>query len=865
MPRLYNTKTRQSEVLPYDQIPDAILSGSHSYRANDLIPVISPEGDAGTIQATELVPALKNGFKLESPEQSSVREAVAENRNLSGSAKVALKSFGNQLMFGALDPLLNADKSPLERLKDEAIKNDHDIANAIGGATGFGASLFVGAPVFKGAELVGQGAERIIAKQLADYGLKRGSESVAKDLATRIATNAGRLSTEAVTLAAPKAATEAIVGDPDLAAETLISNGLFGLGLGAVGGVVSTGASRAKKLIDKFAASTEDIAKMAGPKATREDSVVAALSKRNPDDLAYSKINIKRMENAPSLDEAAQNSLPKQVTEDWEKFQGMLDKKEKLVGSILDKAEIKVNTKEISDQIDNIIARVKSEGIDVTEQGQAAISRLEGYKQRLVPTELVAKEVPVTKIVKNADGKMVESTTMELQRVPVPKYRDMTGKEIRKFVQGLRKDNKAWNKPIGAGITESEQSVMNLSESMSERLKDLVGPKYRKEMSEYADMVRTATAFEKQTRVNNWFQNRFKKPIQDKVLGGQASELKINPEQVSWIKTINDLGKYVGKDYETMVKDRLIFARVFPQKAMKGDAETLTSKITDLVNKVDVSKPLQTAGAVLNATGLGTESLLKYYVSNGSIIKSAEKSINKIMTIPEKISGLIGKHVPVSLETTSVGAMGRFLGHDAPKDRKEQLKEINKKASEFNQNPAMAAEHMAQVADGLQPTIADAVTAKNMLIAQYIGETIPKPKSLPSPFNRYEWEPTDRELAQFERRIHAINDPMSVIDDMESGTVTREAIDAVKNVYPKLFELIQNKVVEAMEDNKDPVPYSARIKLSLLMDEPFDPSLEPKAIARYQKNYTTEPEQPMPGKPVNMPSLETDTQRISNN
>jgi len=840
MPRIFDPTTREEIQLPEAELNEAIASGRAAFAANDLINVISPDGKSGTIPATKIREAItQGGFKIESPLEQAVREHVEKNDTLSGSVKVGLDQFANQALFGVPGIIGDKYKTPLEKLKDDAVKNDHQIANAIGGVTGFGTSLFVGGPLFKGASKAGTIAEKAVASGLAEVGIKRGAQSLASDLAARVLENAANMGVQSAIVSAPQAGAHLINGDPELAAETLISNGKLGLGLGSIGGVFSTAGSRLTKAFSKSSLEGEGLNAAKNLNQTvnetsKTDDLVSVLTKKTPEDIAYTKANIKRMEATPSMDEAAEKSIPKMFKEDYDKFVDVdLPAIEKKVSATLEKAKVKVNTKELADKIDNIVTQIESEGA-FTEQEAKAIRRMLDYKERLVGGDL-----------KN------------------PIYKDLTGNQLRKYMQKLRKDNSAFrklNSPMGGDFTMPESVLMDYSESISNSLKDKVGPAYKDLMQDYASKVKLSINLDKQLSVNNAFQNRIKKPIQDKALGGYST-ISFNPKQTNWYKNIEDFSKISGKDYPTMINDRLVYAKMFPERALKGDQPTLTAKIADLAGKIDLAKPLQT---ITNIITPSSETLLHSYVTNGGIINAATRSMTKINRIPEALNNFITKRTPATLEASSLSAIQRFLGSSEKKSNEDQIKELNEKLGEFNENPSLASEHMSQVTGQVPENIASAVTAKNVQIAKYLQNTIPKPISIPGPFNRQVWKPSDSEMFKFNKRVKAVENPLSMIDQLENGTLSKETVETVKEIYPKLFEQIQNKVVESVQSHKGTIPYSARIKLSLLMGETFDNSLQPQNIRMMQQKFQKNPVQPQKTSgTINLPSLQTEAQRIS--
>jgi hypothetical protein len=306
---LFNTTTRQPETLPFDQIPNAIISGTHSYAANATVNVVDENGKAYQLPATQLKDALGQGFKLESPKQSAVREYVDENKGLGGMAKVALGKFADEALLGIPQVIAEHKMDPLATDKWEALKKEFGGATAAGSTAGFIGSLVYGGPLFEGASVAGRAAEKVAAGQLERLGMKVGSESAAKSIAAKMATSAVKIGTEGAVVAAPRALTEASLGDYNAAAESLIAGGLMGgvLGLGA--GALSGPTSRVMKAFNKTIAEespTASAALRAEEQATgpADQGIVSAASDMGASDETIESTikNLKRQKkNAPEI------------------------------------------------------------------------------------------------------------------------------------------------------------------------------------------------------------------------------------------------------------------------------------------------------------------------------------------------------------------------------------------------------------------------------------------------------------------------------------------------------------------------------------------------------------------------------------
>lgn len=93
------------------------------------------------------------------------------------------------------------------------------------------------------------------------------------------------------------------------------------------------------------------------------------------------------------------------------------------------------------------------------------------------------------------------------------------------------------------------------------------------------------------------------------------------------------------------------------------------------------------------------------------------------------------------------------------------------------------------------------------------------------------------EKARFMRYARAVNDPVTVVEDLRAGKITREGVEAVRVVYPQLYAQIQQAAVSRLADLKRPISYAQRVQLSILLGVPGDPSLQPKALSALQSTY----------------------------
>jgi len=259
MSELFNVETRQKESLPQDQLEKAIVSGTHAYKSNADVNVFAPGGRLVSVKGQDLADALRQGYKVETPLQFASRKYAEENKGISGAAKVAIREAADQLSFGVTEAALKATESDLEKAKYQALKNENELASIAGNLGGFVGSMFYGGPLFKAASkagLVGEGAAKLATKAvetaLKNQGLGQfAAARAAGSIAANTLETGAKLGVEGLALMTPKALTEAALGEPKEAAETLAWG--FGIGalLGGVGGFASKSFEKSQATLDK--------------------------------------------------------------------------------------------------------------------------------------------------------------------------------------------------------------------------------------------------------------------------------------------------------------------------------------------------------------------------------------------------------------------------------------------------------------------------------------------------------------------------------------------------------------------------------------------------------------------------------------
>jgi len=91
----------------------------------------------------------------------------------------------------------------------------------------------------------------------------------------------------------------------------------------------------------------------------------------------------------------------------------------------------------------------------------------------------------------------------------------------------------------------------------------------------------------------------------------------------------------------------------------------------------------------------------------------------------------------------------------------------------------------------------------------------------------------------------AVNDPIGVLEQARNGKITAESVEAIKAVYPRLYDQLCDTVIRATVDAKRPVSYQESIRIGILLDRPTNWSMTPKAQKNIQSTFS--PPQTGPG------------------
>lgn len=162
-------------------------------------------------------------------------------------------------------------------------------------------------------------------------------------------------------------------------------------------------------------------------------------------------------------------------------------------------------------------------------------------------------------------------------------------------------------------------------------------------------------------------------------------------------------------------------------------------------------------------------------------------------------------------------------------------------ATEYERDPQAATRRVwdAQGETGrYAPMLAAAQAAKIATAGEFLLSKLPR-HGAPSIYGQERDKPpkvTPSERDEFLRYWRAVNDPLSVVEDVADGKLSVEGVETLRAVYPEIYGQLQNHVLDELAASDTKPPYKARLLLGQLLDLPTDPGLEADMLLALQES-----------------------------
>lgn len=690
------------------------------------VPVISADGQRGTIEVRDMPTALAAGYQLVDSNQvrdeniASERKAMAEG----GQGKLAALEHGfvNWVGAGAPGAYLNYTTGKIDKKKpepgsvtppeDEKFIQEADDAHpwlyGLGAASGIAADTAVtmgAGSALKAAGVAARAAGESVptavkvAESLGNIGKVEEGVSTAAKLLGRTK----QLAVEGALWSAPKALTEASFGDIDAAAQTLGlgvgGNVVFGHVLDALGGVASKGIEQLRGAADNATDKALGIKSGAG-KWT-----------------------------------GVWKEKDKAEFREWARTHGLTDAElGDALQSILDKGH---GYKKAVEKADELINKFGSEIGAVVQKGDDAVraTGFQAYSPQKIAVEL--REL----MEKQAEG--MQSSEIN---------------NVKKAIASL----------------ESEVKKEGATLSTLQRLRQVADSK--------VDYTKEGTTIYKD--IAGIFRDNLKSAVEK--VGTQLNE----PQLLQSFENANK-----GFEFSMFAKENF-------EKAAKQGSSNKFMGITDWI--LGASAPI-----------LGLKSLAAVAVKHLFEGKEGQALLSQLLTgkgnVGERLPNLVPfmyNHVANTQYTIAKGVYDAL--RTVPTRAVIGVSPLGSKGSESNWKKDAVAFEKLQNTPGLQddvlhatteafsgggaPQTAEAMKQQQLAAYGYLQSQLPKPGADRILAPNVKRQPSQREVAAYERKREIVMNPMKVIDHLRDGTLTHDHVEALNAVYPSIAKEIRRNV-----------------------------------------------------------------------
>lgn len=860
MARLYDGKTVAE--ISTQEILEALAAGEWwAYETPPKVPMISPEGRRlfKPFESERVRSALSAGWRFETPEEEKKRWRKEEFGDRPLAAGVAGLARG--LTFGLSDAALAkgeiVDPRVLQAIKEEneAVSYAGEILGAVG-------------PV------VASGGTGAIARGIAGAGaIPRAATALAERTAARLGGGLGGRAVgyglEGAVFGAGQAISEAALEDRDLAAEQMLAH--MGLGATLGGGFAGVGhlIGKGKDVIKRRFARPKP--KRVGPEPGIFEKTAAFGKPFDAEDLAEFTRGPDAKWARQHLHDTAE-TIDKNSEEIFEILRGIKKNEDVILDNwSIGKAEQvqKAIPEEIAEdafqETSNLMGTIQSRLKEMLDAGEGEFDRK--YLQKLTKRlEAVGKHIekvnPENKVLpksakagvfieldglKKDIGKMV--VALKRSRTPLrPLFRTTQAVErmfyeLRDFLQKeslwgamatrQRAINAAWHKWFNA----QEHTIRAAMWRRAGKKPDTFDFIYEPDLAGIKKVLSRSAVPEGRQDIENYLmQLQFSREL----VGEMTKHLDLD-------KAILAKGDDIIKGYGNIIEIA---------KKTRSIAES-KGKFDALMKKAGFGAGRDPLGSYGSAFGLGLlfgSPAAGIGIRAGLDIISNPERLIKARIMIDRLNERMRNKTKSAIQTyLKPSAAAKAAAKAAPKraTRKEVFSEYERAREDLDGlvSPESLQDRLTTALEDmdLPSQEAEGLVMATTRAVDHLRQTAPLAASRAGLLGIQDQQENMSQIQQWMDRMQVIENPLSILDDLQAGTLTLAKVITLRAVYPEIYSRIVQQAAEliANADIKD-LPYQKRIQLTMLLGMPLDATLQNETMATMQESYMKEDKRQAP-------------------
>ena len=267
---------------------------------------------------------------------------------------------------------------------------------------------------------------------------------------------------------------------------------------------------------------------------------------------------------------------------------------------------------------------------------------------------------------------------------------------------------------------------------------------------------------------------------------------------------------------------------------------TLTGKLTGMLGASLGS----VAGPIGSAIGAGSGMAGAAYARNKGEFVAAKlyrklKNLSAIERIEIDVDKRITDGVGSFLRSSRAYAVAHGIRHKDEDVDERTVAHISAMA----RNPEMATERIDRAIGTMKdhaPSVSAVAASKLSNGIQFLDSKAPKPKtngSLRLPQMKLP-KPTQYEMKIFKDYYDGVTRPLTVLDDLHNGVLSRRKVEALQATSPSLLAQIREEAIEQCAEPGNYLSYDKRLQLGILLGVATDETLTKPFLELMQKSVT---------------------------
>lgn len=222
---------------------------------------------------------------------------------------------------------------------------------------------------------------------------------------------------------------------------------------------------------------------------------------------------------------------------------------------------------------------------------------------------------------------------------------------------------------------------------------------------------------------------------------------------------------------------------------------------------------------------------------------SVSKAAQKFMRLPVKAAVR-------EVSTNAARSVDRTLQKKQSESRSEAFERRYREWQSSN-SPERQVEKLGKMGE-IAPKTAVAMMQRQKRAAAFLQNIAPANSPTPAtggPLKRPAPDPS--EVKRWAQALRQVENPLSLLDDLNDGTLSPVQVETMKAVDPGLYEQVRGSLLKEAMNLKSPPPLNRRVALGIFFDIHLDPSTTPQGISQAQEAHApTEPMVPPSDSPT---------------